>query len=525
MAASPSEVEVNPGKVTWMTARFGNERFDYTFTAAVGNDYSRLLHGTLISSDVKEGMRMTVPGIATKWDVSSDGLTWTFDIRKGVKFHDGTDLTIDDVLWTLQHAIGPQSREYATSPSSLSLVMDRIEQTGPDQVSVITKSPVSDLPTSISEAAGSLYGIMPKRATLHNVEEELAYDTNPIGAGLMSLTDHVPASVMSFERFDDYYYQPDNGFPDDKRVKFQSFDLFLVPEEATRVAALRTGEADIAPVTLTTKKQVEAGGGRLVFGQEGVTFWVLQLGCWKPEFHCHDRRVRQALAYAIDKEVMRDRLYGAEVMQVKGWSVVTPSTVGYSPEVDPFPFDPDKARQLLAEAGYKTPDNPAGKDFGKLIINTWVSSSMPFLPESAQLAADNWRRVLGLDVEVKVGDSTALKTATLTEELYGQILWRDNETRIDAASGLQGRYWLTGERNQLHSDSELDSMAKNALSVFDPVERENVLRSTYQRLQDEQYEISIGYINIPWGVGPRIQTWEPYPLATYPSALHTITLK
>ena len=466
---------------------------------------------------------MFVPGIASEWGLSDDGLTWTFTIRKGVKFQDGKDLTAEDVLWSLQHIFGPQAKDYGTSITRLlTPILDRIEQTGPDRVSVAFKVPAPDFPSEVSEAVGDWIVILPKRATLHDEQEEAAYDQNPIGAGPLRLTRHVPAEVMEFERFDDFYYQPKNGFPTDKRVNFQSFELFLVPEEATRVAALRSGEADIAPVSLATKEQVEAGGGRVVFGQEGVYFWVKLLGCWKTQQPCQDKRVRQALNYAIDKETMRDRLYGGpDVMQVKGWGGATPSTLGYSPELDPFPFDSDKARQLLADAGY-----PGGKGFGKLVINTWVSASLPLMPESAQLAADDWRRELGLDVEVKVGDEAALKEAyTLTEDLYGQILWRDNETRIDAARLLRSSYTDPDVKTTVHNDPELFDLTNKTLTVYDPVEREKVLNSTYLRLRDEAYDIDIGYVNIPWGVGPRIQTWEPYPLAFYPSALHTITLK
>jgi peptide/nickel transport system substrate-binding protein len=160
---------------------------------------------------------------------------------------------------------------------------------------------------------------------------------------------------MEFERFEDFYYQPSNGLPEDRRVKFASLDLRLVPEEATRVAALRSGEADIVPASLTTRSQVEAGGGRLVFGPEGVYARPVLWGCWasKPEIPCSKKGVRQALAYALNKDLIRDQLDGgSEVFQTKGWQFVTPSSMGYSPELDPYPYDPEKARQLLAEAGY-----------------------------------------------------------------------------------------------------------------------------------------------------------------------------
>jgi peptide/nickel transport system substrate-binding protein len=258
--------------------------------------------------------------------------------------------------------------------------MDRIEQTGPDQVSVTTQVPSPELAVYISEnEGGATQGqVLPKRASLHDEQEVEAYETNPIGAGPGKVVKHVPLQTITFERFDDYFYQPANGFPTDKRYKFAELELQQVPEEATRAAALQAGEGDIAALSLATRKQVEAGGGRLIFSGESVIIESHLWGCWKPEFPCHDVRVRQALNYTVDKELLRDRLLGGpEVMEIDGWWVVTPSTIGYSPELKPWPFDPDKARQLLAEAGYKTPTNPSGKDFGKLVVNTLPGPAGP----------------------------------------------------------------------------------------------------------------------------------------------------
>ena len=200
---------------------------------------------------------------------------------------------------------------------------------------------------------------------------------------------------------------------------------------------------------------------------------------------------------------------------------MTPSTIGYSPELDPWPFDPGKARQLLADAGY-----PGGKGYRKLVVNTWRSTASPLMPELAQLAADSWRRELGLDVEVRVGDEATLKKAEdLGEDLYGQILWRDNETRVDAASTVRGRFGTPENTGRLHNDPELFALVRETLAISDPAKRPEAVNQLYRQLKEESYQIQTGYINIPWGVGPRILTWEPYPLAFYPTALHTITLK
>ena len=523
-----AEATVHQGKLTVMVGDLALERFDVAFVGGApgGNNYGRLLHGFLISNNENKEM---VPGIASEWSLSADGLTWNFTIRKGVKFHDGSELTPQDVVWSQQHYFGPEAFEWTSHSNAvrISQAMESIETSGPDTVRLTTKEPITDLAVFISEAGDAWFHVLPARSEIRDTAVEEAYDESPVGAGPMSLVKHTRGYVMEFDRFDDYYYQPANGFPLDKRMKFQSLDMFLVPEEATRVAAIRAGEADIAPATLGSKKQVEAGGGRLVFGREGTYVDVRMLGCWvnteagAPKYPCSDRRVRQALDFAIDKQLIRDRLFGPEVFEIKGWSVITPSTIGYTPELDPRPFDPDKARQLLADAGY-----PGGEGFGKLIVNTWPSTAMPFQVELAQLASEFWTRELGLDVEVRVGDSTGIKEKERSGELSGQILWRENEARIDASGKMSGDY---GGRHKgvrrMHDDEALFATVQEAFNIVDPEQKAEASRQLYQVLREEGYMPGIGYVNIPWAVGSRVLTWQPEPLSLHPSALHTVTLK
>jgi peptide/nickel transport system substrate-binding protein len=521
------EVEVNPGKVTWMTAAWGNERFDPALAPGGDpNQYGRLITGYLI--EISDDFEL-IPGMATDWALSSDGLTWTVTLRDGVKFHDGTEVTTDDVLWTWQHFYSHESREWTTSGAMWALenILDKMEKVGDDQVSITTTTPHTGIADYyFSRRSPVWYGALPARDTISGAAEARAYDKNPIGTGSMKLIRHVPAEVMEFERFEDYYYQPAYGLPEDLRPQFALFDLRSVPEEAIRVSAIRAGEADIAPVTLQAKEQVEAGGGRLVFGREGVYFHFVCELCWKsPDFLLYDKRVRQALAYAIDKELMRDTLYGAEAMEVKGWGFVTPATIGYTPGVDPFPFDPDKARELMAEAGYRTPENSQGKDPGELIINTLISPSLPLLPEASQLIAENWRRELGIDVQVRVSEKVALEGAEDAGELVGQWYFRDNETRVDATGITKGRYGNPSRISRVQDDPEVYAMIDEALAIPDPDKQLVALEKLYLRMKDDHYELGIGYLNIPWAVGPRVVSWESRPLSLFPNNLHALTLE
>jgi len=530
---SMGEIMINPGRVTLMVGEFQSEHFDTNY-GPTGKEIRKNFHGHLTSWDLVDGAMEIAPGIASKWELSDGGRTTTYTIMKGAKFHDGSEITAEDVLWTLQHGMGKQALEYSKSSPGINYatILDSIEQTGPDQVSITTTVPSPELAVYISEnEGGATQGqVMPARPSLHDVAAADAYEANPIGAGPAKLIEHVQLESYLFERFDDFYYQPANGFPTDKRYQFTELKLELVPEESTRAAALQAGEADIGQISLGQRDQVEDGGGHVVFSGESVIIESHLWGCWKPEFACSDKRVRQALNYAIDKELLRDRLMGGpEVMVVKGWWVVTPSTIGYSEDLDPFPFDPDKARQLMAEAGYKTPDNPSGKDYGKLVINTYADGLIPTLIEAAQLTAEFWRKELGIDAEVRVMDKTTFgNTRTLRfEDFDGTVNMAAQNTRLDAA-GISRLYFLTrmkdGPSSRVNADPEIFTLLEETLAKPGAPDADEVFNSTFKRLRDEAYQINFGYINSPWGVGPRIKTWEPFLVCEYACAMHTIVL-
>jgi peptide/nickel transport system substrate-binding protein len=457
-APASQEVAVHPGKVVIMVGGWGGR-----FTPLHSTDchsYQMSFHDFLIRSDEN---RQYIPGIATEWKVSEDGRTWTVTLRDDAVFHDGTPVTAEDVEFTWLQSWGPGSIPIATSSTALNMArnVEKIEQTNPDQVSITTINVDSSVPNLISDATGSCQGVvLPKKFwegfDIFDADRMVAYDQDPVGAGPLKMLDHIPEELMAFERFADYY-------DEERSLKISGVDLRKVPEEATRAAALRAGEVDIAPVSLDTQGQVEEGGGRIVWGQEASYLEVRPLGNWLAGTPFSKKEVRQALQYALNMKEF-EALFGEGVFAPKGWSFVTPNTIGYSPELDPYPFDPEKARELLAQAGY-----PNGEGFGKLIINTWNSRAVPFLPESAELAANFWRTELGIDAEVRVGDETALKdAANNTGSLYGQIIWRDNEARVDGVSTLRSGFATPDNEGRSHNNPEIFGLARQGIAVIDP---------------------------------------------------------
>ena len=527
--ATPAPVEepaapaVHAGKLTLLTGNFGNERFERAIGSGGNTHIGRIMHGFLSGTNRNNEM---LPGIATGWEFSPDGRTLTYTIREGVKFHDGTDLTAEDVEWTLRHSMSPEAIEAGVplrgTGRRLSAAMEKVEITGPNEVSLISPEPLPQLPSTLSEAGTSWFGMIPKRDEIWNEEVAAAYDRNPIAAGPMKLVKHTPAFSLEFERFGDYYYQPDNGFPEDHRVNFETLEMFLVPEEATRVAALEGGDADIIPVSLASRKRVEAGGGRLIFAKSGAAIIGWFFGCDRPGSNhpCGDKRVRQALGYALPKELLRDTLWGPDVFEVEGWYIVQPGTMAYRPEIKPRAFDPDKARALMVEAGY-----PDGEGFQQLIINTRPAAVAPLLIESAQLVADTWRKELGISVELRVGEHAAIAQKRVNLELDGQIWWRETGIPLDPTDTFQSR-WGDPESSWRATDNpDVISRVQELIAVVDTDERIAGYEPLIDELIEDAYYLAPGFINVPFGVGPRVESWEPYSLKSFFSALHTIALK
>ena len=134
---------------------------------------------------------------------------------------------------------------------------------------------------------------------------------------------------------------------------------------------------------------------------------------------CRSKDVRQALNYSINKETIQNKLYGGpSIFTIKGLGFITPSVMGYTDGLDPFPFDPDKARQLLADAGY-----PGGAGFPITVkLNAAPSGVIPFLVETAQFVAASWEKELSIEAEVVTHDYNAMKKLRRTDEIDGEII-------------------------------------------------------------------------------------------------------
>ena len=520
------EALVNPGTVTIMNGSWGTG--PRVPRDAVGEDhnYHRAIHSTWITGNANVEL---LPGAAESWEVSPDGLTWTINLREGIKFHNGDVATVDDLVFSAEFAWGQDALENALSPgvTGQASLTEKIEQSGPMSVDVTHKQPLAFFGfRHMSDMSGGFVGVLMPKAYYEGGGADLAarrqaFSDAPLGTGPFSVLDIKPNEQILVERFDEYYYHPDNGLDENRRARFQTLDLRLVPEPAIRVAALRAGEADIAEVNLAVQKQVEDAGGRIVYTREGVYIWNIAMGCWKPELPCHSKAVRHAFDYAVDKEAIMNGLYGGPpTALIKGYARVGVSSLGYEPGLDPFPFDPEKARELLAEAGY-----PNGEGFPPFKLWTYPAAEAPFMPEVAQLMADMWKEHLNVEATVEITDGARSRELWWGREIDGDWHVRPNEIEYDGGSGASGLYGQVDNRVRLSEDPELRALVQETLAIIDQDKRHEAYNKMWTAIREEHYMATLGILNLPWGVGPRIAGWEPWPMTPYNSAFHTITLK
>jgi peptide/nickel transport system substrate-binding protein len=298
-----------------------------------------LLHDALVKP--MPGGIMT-PSLAESWSLARDNVTYEFVIRKNAKFHNGDPVTAEDVKFTFDRYKG----------ASANLLKDKVKEIqtpAPNRVRIILKEPWPDFMAFYGTSATGASWIVPKKH-IEKVGED-AYKKAPVGAGPFKLVSFTPGIELAVEAFPDYWRKA----PQVKRLVMRS-----IPDEITRAAAVRTGEVDLAylfggPVAEELRR---APGVKVVAPLLYGVYWLDFLDQWDPKSPWHDRRVRLAASLAIDRQAINQ----AEMLGMgKATGGFVPPEFDFALRVGPPAFDPRRAKQLLAEAGY-----PNGFDAGDL---------------------------------------------------------------------------------------------------------------------------------------------------------------
>ena len=412
------------------------------------------------------------PSLAESWTQSKDGLTYEFVIRKGVKFHNGEPVTATDVKFSFERYRGAGAKLLKERVREIQLV-------DAGRVRFVLKEPWPDFMTFYGTSATGSGWIVPK-AYVEKVGDD-GYKKAPIGAGPYRFVSFNPGVELVMEAWEGYWRK----VPNVKRLVLRS-----LPEETTRAAALKKGEIDIAYLlTGPVAEDIQRTPGfKLVAPKESQgTFWLDLPDQWDPKSPWHDKRVRQAASFAIDRQALNQ----AETL---GYSKPTgsliPRVLDFSRFYEPDPFDPARAKRLLAEAGY-----PNGFDAGDLY--PWP----PYFSMGEALAG--YLGNVGIRTRIRTMERAAMTTAWREKKLKNVIVGitgaaGNAATRLDAYVSRNGIY-TSGVM------PDVEDLFQRQARETDVKKREALVHQIQDILRERVTHIPLYELAFIWGVGPRVE--------------------
>jgi ABC-type transport system substrate-binding protein len=413
------------------------------------------------------------PGLAESWDISEDGLTYTFHLRQGVEFHDGDPFNADAVVaWFNSIKEGAPGSQYdATRMVYISDFytnwIDAVEKVDDATVNMVLHQPYAPLLANLAIPKASM--ISP--SALAKGLDALA--TNPSGTGPFKLArpeDWTRDTQMVLEANPDYW----GGAP-----KVDQLILKVIPEGSSRLQQVETGELDIAwALTPEDVERTRDNPDLVVVEDAGLnTNWVNFNVTLEP---FTSKEVRQALNYAINKEELSEGLYNGNMVPAGG--VLPPVDWAYNPDLKSYPYDPDKATELLATAGY---------DEGNPLSFTFMAYTIPrgYNPVGDRLATaiqEYWSEV-GVEANIQTAEWTQYR-ADRGEGKYQCALggWQgDNGDPDNFLFALLGGPSKGAGNVSFYENPEVDELLNQAVEVSDQEERKKLYQQAEQMMVDD----------------------------------------
>jgi peptide/nickel transport system substrate-binding protein len=430
------------------------------------------------------------PWLAKSWDVSDDGLVYTFHLREGVTFTDGAVFDAEALKVNFEHMLDPATKSPLSAsyiaPYSSSRVID------PSTLEVTLSSPYSAFLNVLAQ--GFLGMISPKQIT----EAPETICEHPIGSGPFVLTAWNKGQSVEYTKNPDYAWGPEGTH--DGPAYLDNLEVVFVTEDATRYNALASGELDAIEFVPPQNYQAVASNPDLKTFTEFRPGHPFSLWFNTSRAPFDDVKVRQALVAAVDREAIVQSISFGQWDAAEGY--LTPSTPDYVEDVEgDLGYDPDRANELLDEAGWTGRDAEGfrTKDGQRLVAYLPTTNAVPLriqIAEQTQAAA----REVGIDIEIQYPAPQELEERSASGDYdLSSGLWSTNTADV-----LWIRYSsaniTTPERRGLNGsylrDEELDTLLQDARETTDPDERHDL----YTRAQERLVELAPG---IPFYSDPR----------------------
>ena len=417
------------------------------------------------------------PQIAESWDQNSD-TSYTFHIRQGVKFHDGSEVKAEDVKFSLDRAINSAAVSYIVD------FIDKVDVVDDYTVNVELKAPYAPALRNLSVPFAA---IVPKAVV--EADEE-AFKLHPIGTGPYKFVEWKQGDSVTLERFDDYYAGP---------AETQKLVMKVIPEASQRTIALETGEVDLAYDLLPNDlEKVRSNSDLQLFEAPSLTCYYISMNMNKAPYD--DQKVRDAVNYAIDRQLIIDTIASGSGEPAD--AIIAPAVFGYfSPGA--YEYDPEKAKSLLAEAGY-----PNGFE-----TSIWVNDNQTRV-EVCQ-AVQAMLQDVGITCNIEVMEfGSFISRTSAGEHDMGYFGWVTSTTDADYTyyslehSSQQG---AAGNRSFI-ADPEVDKLIETGRTSADESVRLKAYEDLAVKLKEVNNNAPIYYSTITAGANAKVEGFVMDPI-------------
>ena len=411
------------------------------------------------------------PCLAESWRESLDGLTYEFKLREGLKFHNGDPFTAEDVKFSFHRYRG----------SSAKLLHDRVKSVDvvdPSRVRFTLHRPWPDFLVFYATPATGAAWVVPKKY-IEKVGDD-GFKRHPVGLGPYRFARMDPGQEIALEANDQYWRKK----PSIKRVVIKG-----VPDRTTRLAMLKTGEADIGYLMVGVEAATIKADPKLRLATviPSATWWIEFPEQWKPKSPWQDRRVRLATNLALDRQ-------GINEAERLGYSRLTgsiiPSIMDFALKIEPYPYDPARAKRLLAEAGY-----PSGFDAGDV-------TPLPPFTTMGEAFANNLGAV-GIKTRVRSMERATFLESWRAKKLSGLIA-NATAAQGNAATRIEA-FVVSGSAYAYGGYPDLDDLYQQQAQERDRKKREALLVQIQRLMHERVMHAPIFEPATLHGVGPRVE--------------------
>ena len=499
-ALAPARAAAAPdpsGSLVVAYATLFDETLNPLFAPAPPKAYYDVMYEYLVYPDPQTWK--PVPGLATRWQMSPDGKSWVFFLRKGVTFSDGIELTAEDVKFSLELLTRKEARWPARA--SFMLLHPRVVDRHAIAFDSKTEGGIADVDQLFSQIIG-----LPIVSKAHYEKVgDKGYDAQPLGTGPYVFKTRRAGDFIAFEARADWKNHWRVGEVWAKQGAFKEIVFRKVPEVATRVAMLRTGQADVGELTPEVVKEVEQAGLQLVRSPDSYVPCVTFHGAWLPSRPGYDaslpwvkKEVRQALSLAINRKEISDKFYFGTASPTGGQQWFLPGLPGWNQAWKADPYDVARARKLLAEAGY-------AKGF-TIPLRLFTMPGTTELPALGEAIAGYWEKI-GVKADLIRTEWAVHRPDLVKRGFKGATIYR-GFGNPDVVSIWRLAYHSKGDFGS-REDASIDSTIDTLAATVNPSEREKLSRKLGDLLMEEYATINVVSASYLYGMSGKVRTWQP----------------